>query len=133
MAVPSDTQREADIRTIVGGNFTADALGQTYREILARVTEAPDAYLDTFERMFLAAPPRVTELSRLFLPSFLQRVAPLAPARVRGISQRLLAQVETTARVVDQMIDQFGEAETPIAEDLNHRRRELSALANLSA
>lgn len=139
MAIPPDTQRQADIRAIVGGNFTGDALGRTYDQILARLTAAPGAYLDTFEHMFLRGPPRLAELSRLFLPSFLKRLAPHAPDRVRDISRRLLGQVETSARVVDQMVEQAGEADqvpeqtAVLAEDLGARRRELAALAGAAA
>jgi|SRR5687768_11311215 hypothetical protein len=138
MTLPSDTDREADINTVIEGNFTADALGPAYHELLSRLREAPEAYLDTFERMFVDTPAPIADLSHLYLPTFLEYLAPEAPERVAAISQRLLGQVESTARVIDQMIEQFGESETPqeaadLAEDLEYRRRELRVLTGAVA
>lgn len=141
MAVTSRAgQIEDDLRTIVGGNFSLDALGDDYARILQHVRAAPLAYLDVFERLFLAPGVDPRTLSRLYLPSFLQRVAAAAPERVRALSQRLLGQYDAALSIADHATEQdlnLMEALPPgetsrFVQRLEERRRTLRQLLGQS-
>lgn len=108
MTVPAESQREHDIMLMVGGNFTEDALGPLYKKVLARLHGAPSAYLDTFERLFVARPLAAPQLSKLYLAAFLQRLAGAAPDRVRKLAGHFLGQVNTTAQAMEQAAQEIG-------------------------
>ncbi|HLZ85418.1 MAG TPA: hypothetical protein VKQ54_17785 [Caulobacteraceae bacterium] len=134
MTPSNERRREHDLNLIVGGNFTKDALGVLYDEVLARVKSDPGGYLDTFERLYVRRPADLRQLSRLYLPAFLQHVAGAEPQRVRALAGRLLSRVDTAVRTVEQVIEQIGAAENLpqetvfTAENLDFRRRELREL-----
>jgi hypothetical protein len=134
MTPRNESQHVRDLKQIVGGNFTQDALGPRYDEILARVRANPKAYLDAFEKLYVARPANLRQLSKLFLPAFLQQVARAEPQRVRMLAGRLLSRVDTAARTVEQVIEQIGSAEAVpqetvfAAENLDIRRHELKEL-----
>jgi hypothetical protein len=138
MAIPTETQRTRDIMLIVGGNFTEDALGPLYQEVLTRLRGAPSAYLDTFERLFVARPVNAQQLSKLYLPSFLQRLAGVAPDRVRALAGHLLGQIDATAREMEQVVAEIGALDpqpqevTFAVENLQIRRREFQQLSAMA-
>lgn len=137
MAVPAESQREHDIMLMVGGNFTEDALGPRYKEVLARLHSAPSAYLDTFERLFVTRPVAASQLSKLYLAAFLQRLAGAAPDRVRTLAGHFLGQVNTTAQAMEQAVQEIGELDaqpqelTFAAENLEIRRGEFRRLSRM--
>jgi hypothetical protein len=114
---PQASEVEHDLRMIVGGNFSLDALGPEYEHILQRVRAAPIAYLDAFERLFTAPriDPRVQ--SRLFLPSFLQLVADVAPDRVRAIASRLIGEYNAALGSADHAVGRAQNIEEARPED----------------
>jgi hypothetical protein len=137
MAVTAQARQvEDDLRTIVGGNFSPDALGDEYTRILQRLSAAPAAYLDAFERRFLAPSVDPRTLSHLYLPSFLERVASAAPERVRALSQRLLGRYDSALSIADHAAEQdfslteaLGSGETSrFVQRLQERRRTLRAI-----
>lgn len=135
MRVPTEMRRGHDVRLIVGGNFTEDALGPLYHEVLARLRSAPNAYLDTFERLFVTRPVNAGQLSKLYLAAFLQRVASAAPDRVRALASHFLGKIDTTARAMEQTVKEVGalEVQPPetvfAVENLKLRRREFRLLS----
>ncbi len=135
MRVPAETQREHDVMLIVGGNFTEDALGPLYHAVLTRLRNAPSAYLDTFERLFVARPVDARQLSKLYLAAFLQRLASAAPDRVRALAGRFLGQIDTAVHAMEQTVEEIGALEalpqeTAFAvENLEIRRREFRLLS----
>ncbi len=137
MAVPSESQREHDIMLMVGGNFTEDALGSVYKEVLARLHSAPSAYLDTFERLFVVRPVAASQLSKLYLAAFLQRLAGAAPDRVRTLAGHFLGQVNTTAQAMEQAAQEIGELDAQpqelafAVENLEIRRWEFRRLSRI--
>ena len=134
MTPRNDGQNERDLRLIVGGNFTKDALGALYDQVLARVMSNPAGYLDTFERLYVSGPADLKQLSKLYLPTFLQHVVGAEPQRVRVLAGRLLGRVDTAARTVAHVMEQIGDAEKLpeetvfTAENLDIRRREFREL-----
>jgi hypothetical protein len=137
MAVTSQARQvEDDLRTIVGGNFSLDALGDEYMRILQRLRAAPAAYLDAFERLFLAPNTDARTLSRSHLPNFLELVSSAAPERVRSLSQRLLRQYDAALSIADHAAEQdfslseaLGSGETSrFVQRLDERRRTLRAM-----
>ena len=80
-------QTERDLAIIVGGNFTPDALGPEHGRIRERLRAAPAAYLDAFERLFLARGANAPTLARLRPEAFLAQLQSVAPDRVRTITE----------------------------------------------
>jgi hypothetical protein len=122
---------------MVGGNFTEDALGPRYKEVLARLHSAPSAYLDTFERLFVARPVAASQLSKLYLAAFLQRLAGAAPDRVGALAGHFLGQVNTATQAMELAAHEIGELDaqpqelTFAAENLEIRRREFRRLSRM--
>ena len=127
---------ERDLRIIVGGNFTPHALLDEFAAILGRLRGAPSAYLDAFERLYLAPGLDVRTLSRLHLDAFLERMRPLAPDRVRMLGQRLLRQYDGALAIADHaagqemdLVEALPPGETSrFVQRLGDRRRTLRAL-----
>lgn len=99
-------QVERDLRIIVGGNFTPHALLGEFRAILERLHAAPGAYLDAFERDYIARGLDARILSRLHVDAFLDRMRPFAPERVRTLAQQLLRQYDGALAVADHAREQ---------------------------
>jgi thioesterase domain-containing protein len=97
---------ENDIKTIVGGQFTEDALGPTaYNEVLSRVCVRSSQYLDTFEAMFLGLSFDAVTQSNLYLPTFLELLQKQEQRRVTSIADRLLRQYDAVMIVYDRTMD----------------------------
>jgi hypothetical protein len=137
MAVVSEAgDIERDVRTIVGGNFTPHALGSGFTRILERLRAAPIAYLDAFERLFVLRDLDARTLSRLHLPSFLERMRTFSPERVKLLAERLVRKYDTALSIADHAIEQemdLSEALMPgetsrFVQRLNERRRTLRVL-----
>lgn len=134
-ASPQPDQVERDLHMIVGGNFSIDALGHEHTEILKRVRAAPLAYLDAFERLFVARGSLRQDQSNLFLPSFLKLVADVAPDRVRSLATRLLGQYDAALSIADHAIEHDPNAMEALPErtsrmirHMDQRRRQLRVL-----
>lgn len=130
------TSREADIRQVVGGHFTPDALSpEVYNALVARIKAAPVAYLDTFDAMYLANDFDAKQQSELYLPTFLQLVASLAPDRVRATASNLLKRYDAVMTVYDdapnkaELFKTIPEETMRFLQRLEARRQELRALA----
>jgi hypothetical protein len=86
-----------DVRLLVGGNFSKDALGTRYDQVLARVRARPAEYLRAFESLYVSRPLNAKAQSNLHLAFFLQLLRELDPARVRQLASTLLARYNTSA------------------------------------
>lgn len=96
---------------------------------------APLAYLDAFERLFVASGIDPRRQSSLFLPSFLKLVAHAAADRVRGLAGRLLGQYDAALSVADHAAERDLGAMEALPEEtarfvrsLDQRRRQLHLL-----
>lgn len=134
-ALAPDRRIEEDVRQIVGGNFTPDALGpDRHREVIVRVRARPEEYLRVFESLFLGTRFDARSHSHLYLPSFLSLVADVAPDRVRSAASRLLQHYDTAMSVADDAIERalpleaLPEDTSRMVQRLDTRRRELRAL-----
>ncbi|MGH7160495.1 MAG: hypothetical protein ACREFS_10515 [Acetobacteraceae bacterium] len=58
---PQDREVERDLIAVASGNFTADVLGPLHERILDRLRAKPEAFLDAFERLFLALARRLLD------------------------------------------------------------------------
>jgi hypothetical protein len=91
---------EQDVRLIVLGDFTEDALGpERYRGVLARLAAAPLEYLQAF-RAFVRQPMTASQLSELQLPWFLTLLARTDPTSARQGAAELMAAYERAAQEV---------------------------------
>jgi hypothetical protein len=89
-----------DVRLIVSGNFSQDALGpDRYREILARLAAAPLEYLAAFRALVQGMD--AGRLSSLHLPWFLTVLARTEPVAARGAATELLRAYEKAVQEVD--------------------------------
>lgn len=129
---PVEAQVERDVLQIVGGNFSPDALGPAYDQVIARLRAAPDAYLNAFERLFLSGRRLDARAqSRLYLPSLLRLLGDAAPARVRSLAERLLGHYDTAMSVADDAAERDHDLESlppptaRLVQRLDSRRREL--------
>ena len=136
-AAPQSNWVDSDLRIIVGGNFTGHALGDEFTRILGRLRTAPDAYLDAFERMFIIPGLDAQMLSRLHLDGFLDRMRPIAPARVQVLTDRLLRQYDAALSIADHaagqefsLVEALPAGETSrFVQRLDDRRRSLRVLS----
>ncbi len=126
---------QRDIRTMVGGNFTPDALGpEAYQGILTRARSHPDEYLREFEELFLGLNFDAVAQSRLHLPSFLELLQSRDPSRVRLTAKRLLKQYDAVLILYDAARDQTAllalvpEEMVRLVQRLNTRRTQLRLL-----
>ena len=95
---PRSTVVQNEVRLIVSGNFTPDALGpDRYRAILAKVAAAPQEYLQAFRAQMreVAAGGR---LSTSHLPSFLTILATIEPDAAKAAARELLDEYEKAGR-----------------------------------
>lgn len=135
MTAPAEIQREKDVMLMVGGNFSEDALGSLYRDVLTRLRNAPSAYLDTFERLFVTRPADARQISKLYLAAFLERLARAAPDRVRALAGHFLGQIDAAAHEMEQTVEEIGAIEALPQEtafavaNLEIRRREFALLS----
>jgi hypothetical protein len=126
---------EDDIRTIVGGHFTPDALSPAvYDATLARARARPKEYLDAFEALFLGLNFDALIQSRLYLPTFLKLLAGADPARVRALAAALLKLYDSVMVTYDAARDKralfalLPEETVRLLQRLEVRRVELRAL-----
>lgn len=95
MAVSLDNIRDleqvrADVRTIVGGDFTPDCLGpDKYERIRNSARSRADEYLSVFDSMYLGERYDTAFVSELYLPSFLDLVKDREPRHVRWSAEAL--------------------------------------------
>jgi hypothetical protein len=127
---------EADIETMVGGHFTADALSpEVYDEIVGRAEARADEYLDVFERMFLGPDFDAVAQSDLYLPTCLAILARTAPDRARQTAARLLRCYDVVltaydaALAQDSLFDLLSEDTINLLRRLDVRRIELRGLS----
>ena len=102
----SEQQITQDVKLIVSGGFSPDSIGpEKYEAALARVRAAPSAYLDALEKIYMGPNFNAQQQSELYLPDFLEIVAPFEPARVRQILEALLRQFNDVMVIHDQAQD----------------------------
>jgi hypothetical protein len=93
---------QEDLRLIVSGNFSEDALGpDVYRAIVARVEAAPRAYLQAFRALVARVRGEGMDpgrLSSLHLPWFLTLLARTDPDAAREGARELLGVYEHATR-----------------------------------
>jgi hypothetical protein len=120
-------QVDSDIRTVVGGNFSSDALGiPRYQGIVERVRAAPDVYLDRFESLFLGPDFDADKHSRIHAPGLLRLVADRCPDRVRRDAATLLDRYGSVPTAVAGASKAVG---ANMLERLEQRRHQLRILA----
>ena len=107
-------QTERDVTMIVSGNFNPDALGPNYDRILQRLRAQPAAYLDAFERQYLARGANAQLLAQLRPAALLEELQTIAPDRVRTIAQRLVRHYDSALAVADHA----AASETDLTEAL---------------
>jgi hypothetical protein len=129
------SQIESDIRTIVQGNFTPDALGpEKYDQVIKRARAQPGEYVDVFERLYLGANFDALAQSRLYLPAFLKIIADRDPERAQAAARRLLKQYDAVLLVYDEvkykpaLFDLLPEETVRMLQSLEARRAELRSL-----
>ena len=88
-----------DIKTIVGGNFSPDALSpEIYNEILERARSRAKEYLEEFEKLYLECPKEKPLVdfylaqADLYLPNFLELLKDKEPKQVLRIARVLVGQ-----------------------------------------
>lgn len=126
---------DADILTIVGGNFTPVSLGpETYQAILDRAHARAKEYINRFEALFLGANFDALLQSRLHLPAFLELLADSEPNAVRATAASLLKQYDAVLVVYDEVKDKqalydlLPEDSMRMFQRLESRRRSLQLL-----
>lgn len=119
----SPTERR--VALIVGGNFTADALGPQYDTTLQAVAQAPADHLAAFDRLYLSPRADVRGFADLHLPRFLEIVAPLLPGPVAQTAAALGRRFSTVAQHQEAELAEVSEAAG--AQDVARRRRRLIA------
>jgi len=132
---------QEDLRLIVSGNFSEDALGpDVYRAIVARVEAAPRAYLQAFLALVGRARGEGMDpgrLSSLHLPWFLTLLARSDPEAAREGARELLGVYEGAARAAGlpgpgaRAVEKRGPPESEddkVADRLQSRSAELRRL-----
>lgn len=129
------TEIQSDIRKIVGGHFTPDALSpEIHGAIAARAKARASEYLDVFDSMYLGVNFDAFVQSELYLPSFLELVMPSAPDRATASARALLRMYDAVMVLYDHAADQprlltLEPDETRrLVERMNVRRLELRTL-----
>lgn len=132
---PQQREIERDLGLLVGGNFSPDALGDLHERVLQRLRARPEAYLDAFERIFLAPRADLRGQSGLYLAGFLKRLSDADPPRVQSLARRLLDQYNTALAVADHAREQdFALTEalpgrlSHFVKRLDEQRRQLRVL-----
>jgi len=125
----SPTERR--VALIVGGNFTADALGPQYDTTLQAVAQAPADHLAAFDRLYLSPRADVRGFADLHLPRFLEIVAPLLPGPVAQTAAALGRRFSTVAQHQEAELAEVSEAAG--AQDVARRRRLIARRAELNA
>lgn len=88
-------QVEQDVRMIVGGNFTPDALGpETYAATRARAESDPERYLQVAQRLFMGPAFDARQHADLHLPLLLKLTSVSAPELTREVAVRLVREYE---------------------------------------
>ncbi|CAN5495674.1 hypothetical protein BH10PSE14_BH10PSE14_36810 [soil metagenome] len=123
--VQPHTPTEHRVAMIVGGNFTADALGPQYDAALQAVAQAPADHLAAFDRLYLSPSADARGFADLHLPRFLEIVAPLLPGPVAQAAATLGRRFSSVARQQESEMAEASEAAT--ANDVARRRRRLVA------
>lgn len=116
---------EHRVAMIVGGNFTADALGPQYDATLQAVAQAPADHLAAFDRLYLSPAADTRRFADLHLPRFLEIVAPLLPGPVAQAAAALGRRFSAVAQQQEAEMADATEAVT--AQDTARRRRRLIA------
>jgi hypothetical protein len=122
----TSSQITNDVRLLVGGNFSKDALGPRYDQVLARARARPAEYLRVFESLYVSRPLNARAQSNLHLPFLLEVLRELEPVRVRQLASTLLTRYNSAAEVAE------GVLEEEVAEDdtAEARPRRSSSMAN---
>ncbi|MDB5676271.1 MAG: hypothetical protein JWM65_3253 [Sphingomonas bacterium] len=129
--VQPHTPIEHRVALIVGGNFTADALGPRYEATLRAVAQAPADHLAAFDRLYLSATADPGRFADLHLPRFLQIVAPLLPGPTAQAAATLGRRFNSVAQHQEaEMAEAAEAAEAATAQDVARRRRRLIARRN---
>lgn len=130
---------EQDIRLIVSGHFTPDALSpEVHGAVLERAKGHPGEYLTVFESMYLCPnfDPRVQ--SSLYLPTFLELMVDGEPERTRAIASHLLRDYDIVMVVYDdardraEVLKQLPDETVRFLQRLDIRRMELRGLLDTS-
>lgn len=92
-----ETQVEHDLRLMIGGNFTADALGpDTYARVLGRARSRPPVYATVLVERIVGEHPDATWLSSSYVAATLEHLA--APDFAHAAAQRLVPHFEAALR-----------------------------------
>jgi hypothetical protein len=129
------TEIQSDIRQIVGGHFTPDALSpEIHGAIESRAKARAKDYLDLFDSMYLGVNFDAITQSELYLPSFLELVMPAARERARTSAAALLRMYDAVLVVYDHAMEKpallrlLPDETQRLIERLNVRRIELHTL-----
>lgn len=114
---------EARVRLIVGGNFTIDALGQGYEDILAAVRTDPASHLRAFEQLYLSGNVSRRDLTELFLPNFLSVISPMLPDQAHRVARLLADKMSEVAR--EQEAEFYENVDEAEAVEISRQRQQL--------
>lgn len=124
-----------DILTVVGGNYSPDALGPLHQEIRERVRARPLEYLREFEAMFLSGRLDAAYVSNLHPQVLLTMVSDLQPERARRLAAGLASRLDPALSEADSLMEETGSLEAlpeesaAMARRLRRRRAALHRLA----
>lgn len=129
-----------DIRTIVGGNYTPDSLGEgPYQEIRDRAQSRARDYMRVFDRMYLGTGFDAVTQSELYLPSFLELIAEHDAPATRDSARCLKKLYEAVllayddARDKDELFKLLPDETGRLLQRLDVRRIELAHLPGVRA
>lgn len=118
---------EDRVLLVVGGRFTPDSFGPAAFDAINRaVIENPDAHLDAFERLFLAARPSRRAITELHLPDFLRSLDAQRPQRVRELAGRLAQLMSSLARRQVSEAENVAESSDARVDEIARQRRQLA-------
>ncbi|TWT45637.1 hypothetical protein RAS1_20650 [Phycisphaerae bacterium RAS1] len=126
---------KSDLLLIVGGNFMPDCIGpDKHAEVCGRVQAAPDDYLQVFDSVFLAERYDATQVSSLYLPSFLEMVKNREPRHVRWSADALRTRYDAAlisydaARDKQKFMELLPDEPQRLVERVRVKRIELDAI-----
>lgn len=135
MSQTDPTTIRNDVLIMVGGHFTPQALGRdVYDQIIARARASAGAYLDVFTVLFMGPNFDPVSQSDLSIPTFLQSLADVEPARTKTVAEQLVKQYDAVLTLHDAATDRSAlsqllpEETVRLMQRFVSRRRELSAM-----
>lgn len=139
-AVRDEQLVTTDIETIVGGNYSPDALGEgPYQEIRDRALSRARDYMRSFDRRYLGTSFDAVTQSQLYLPSFLELIAVRDAAAMRDSARCLKKLYDAVllayddARDKDELFKLLPDETGRLLQRLDVRRTELAHLPGVAA